>query len=59
MEYELDCDNVVPGCDVTVAGETKGDVAEAAAQHASQVHGMAELPDELTRRVLYSIRPAD
>ena len=59
MAYEFDCTNVVPGCEGTVTGETRDQVLEEAAKHAKEAHGMTELPDELARRVLASIHPAD
>lgn len=55
MAYKFDCTNVVPGCEGTVHGDTKEEVLQAAAQHASDAHDMADLPDEVVEKVKASI----
>jgi predicted small metal-binding protein len=52
------CGNVVPGCDGVVTGETDDDVLAAAAQHAADAHGMAEVPDEVVAAIRSGITDA-
>lgn len=55
MSYKFDCTNVVPGCEGTVRGESEEEVLQAAAEHASEAHGLDELPDEVVEKVKASI----
>lgn len=55
MAYKFDCTNVVPGCEGTVRGETEEQVLQAAAEHASDAHGMDDLSDEVVEKVKASI----
>lgn len=55
MAYKFDCTHVVPGCEGTVSGETKDEVLQAAAEHASDAHGLAPLPNEVVEKVKASI----
>jgi predicted small metal-binding protein len=41
------CATVVEGCDGVVTGATEEDVLAAAAAHAAESHGMAEVPAEV------------
>ena len=59
MAYEFACDNVVPGCEGKVTGETKDEVLVAAATHAANAHGMDELPDEVVEQVQAAIVEVD
>ena len=59
MSYEFACENVVPGCDGKVTGETEEATLQAAAQHAAEAHGMDELPDEVVAVVQASIVETD
>ena len=59
MPYEFECSHVFADCDDNVTGETKEDTVEEVERHAREAHGMAELPPELTRRVLASIQPTN
>lgn len=52
------CSTVVPGCDGVVTGETDDDVLAAAAQHAADAHGMAEVPDEVVGAIRAGITDA-
>lgn len=54
---EFACANVVPGCTGVVTGETDDEVLAAAAQHAAEVHGMSEVPDEVVAAIRAGIRP--
>lgn len=45
------CANVVDGCDGVVTGETEEDVLQAAATHAAEVHGMAEVPPDVAQSI--------
>lgn len=55
MAYEFECENVIPGCEGKVQGETKEDVLQAAAEHAKETHGMAELSNDVVEKVKASI----
>lgn len=55
MAYKFDCTHVVPGCEGTVRGETKDEVVQAAAAHASDAHDMADLPEAVVEKVKASI----
>lgn len=52
------CGNVVDGCDGVVTGETEDDVLAAAAAHAAEAHGMAEVPDEVVAAIRAGITDA-
>jgi predicted small metal-binding protein len=43
MSYSFRCENVFPGCEGEVQGETEEETLQAAAEHAASVHGVAEL----------------
>jgi predicted small metal-binding protein len=57
--YEFECSNVIPDCDERLEGETREDVLEQVATHMREHHGFIELPSEMTRWVLASVRPED
>lgn len=46
---------MIPGCEGKVQGETKEEVLQAAAEHASDTHGMPELSDDVVEKVKASI----
>ena len=48
---KFECNTVVPGCDGVVTGSTDDDVLAAAARHAADAHGMAEVPDEVVAAI--------
>ena len=52
------CATVVDGCDGVVTGATDDEVLAQAAQHAAEVHGMTELPDEVVAAVKAGITDA-
>lgn len=58
MGYRFDCRHVVPDCEGVVHGDTREEVFQAVAEHASDVHDMDELPDEIIERVKTSIVPS-
>lgn len=47
----------MPDCDTTLEGETRDDVLEEVAVHMREHHGMIELPADMAKRVLASVRP--
>lgn len=51
MGYKFACDNVVPGCEGEVSGETVDDVMAAVADHAASVHAIHEVDDALATAV--------
>lgn len=59
MAYQFECADVFPDCEHKMSGETREDTVEEVARHARKAHGMAELPDDLTKRVLLSIQPTN
>jgi len=58
MSYEFECKNVVPGCEGKVEGASAEEVLQAAAQHAGDAHGLAELDADTIEKVKASIVPA-
>lgn len=51
MGYSFRCENVVPGCEGEVHGETPEETAQAAAEHAASAHGLTELDAETLEKV--------
>jgi predicted small metal-binding protein len=51
MGYSFRCENVVPGCEGEVHGSTQEETMQAAAEHAAEAHGLAELDDETIEKV--------
>ena len=45
------CATVVDGCDGVVTGATEDDVLAAAAAHAAEAHGMADVPPEVVSAI--------
>ena len=52
------CGTVVDGCDGVVRGETEDDVLQAAAAHAAEAHGMADVPPEVVSAIRAGITEA-
>ena len=52
------CATVVEGCDGVVTGETDDEVLRAAAAHAAEAHGMAELDAGVVEAVRAGITDA-
>ncbi len=52
------CGTVVDGCDGVVTGATEDDVLAAAARHAADAHGMAEVPPEVVDAIKAGITDA-
>jgi predicted small metal-binding protein len=55
---KFECNTVVSGCNGVVTGETDDDVLAAAAQHAAEVHGMTDVPDEVVSAIRAGITVA-
>lgn len=51
MGYSFRCENVVPGCEGEVHGETEEQTMQAAAEHAATAHGLAELDADTIEKV--------
>ena len=45
------CADVVDGCDGVVTGETEEEVLQAAAAHAADVHGRADVPPDVAQSI--------
>jgi predicted small metal-binding protein len=57
--YEFVCSNVYPDCEERIEGEDRDDVLSEVEAHMREHHGLIELPAEMTRWVLGSVRPDD
>lgn len=55
MSYSFRGENVVSGCAGEVHGATPEETLQAAAEHASSVHGLTELDDETVEKIKASI----
>ena len=51
MGYSFRCENVVPGCEGEVHGETEEQTLQAAAEHAASAHALTELDSETVEKV--------
>lgn len=49
------CGAVVPGCTASFVAETEERILEQVGRHAREDHGLAEIPEDLVRRVLINI----
>jgi predicted small metal-binding protein len=59
LTYEFECSTVMPECDTTLEGESREEVLEEVAVHMREHHGMIELPSDMSKWVLASVRPED
>ena len=57
MGYEFECDNVIPGCEGKVHGETADGTLAKAAEHATNTHGLTDLDDATVEAVKAAIVP--
>lgn len=57
MAYEFHCSNVYGDCDEVIGGETEDEVMGEVETHMREHHGMIELPPDMAKRVLASVRP--
>lgn len=57
LAYQFECSTVMPDCDERLEGETEDEVLEKVAEHMREHHGMIELPSDMTKWVLGSVRP--
>ena len=55
MGYEFACENVVPGCEGKVDGETRDAVLAHAAAHAAEAHGLEDLDGATVDKIKASI----
>ena len=58
MSLELECGDVMTGCDGVVNGDTQDEVLAAAAAHAADAHGLTSIDDETKRALMAAIHPA-
>ncbi len=56
MAKVLKCADVTGTCPEVIRGQTEDEVLQAAAKHARDQHGMAELPPEVVAKVKAAIR---
>ena len=59
MAYEFECDNVIPGCEGKVHGETFDETLGKAAEHAAGTHGLTDLDDTTVEAVKAAIVPSN
>lgn len=57
VRYEFDCSDLIADCDEVVRGDTKDGIVDDVVEHMRDHHGMIELPPDLVKRVLASVRP--
>lgn len=57
MPYEFACSTVMANCDELLHGDTEDEVVEEVTDHMREYHGMTELPPDIAKRVLASVRP--
>lgn len=55
VSYSFRCENVIPGCEGEVQGETADETLQKAAEHAAAVHDLPELDEETVEKVKASI----
>lgn len=56
MRYVYECDNMHPGCEDRVEGESPEHVLAAVADHERDSHGIDQLADEDKAKIMESIR---
>ena len=59
LAYEFQCSTVYPDCDEKLEGDSREELLEEVSTHMREHHGMIELPSDLTKWVLASVRPDD
>ena len=53
----ISCKDVgVQGCDWKATGQTDDELLKKAAEHAKLAHGMTQIPEDMKKKVLSSIR---
>lgn len=57
MTYEFQCSTVYGDCDEVLEGETEDEVMEEVENHMREHHGLIELPSDMAKWVLASVRP--
>jgi len=55
MGYSFRCENVVPGCEGEVHGQTEEETLQAAAEHAESAHSLTDLDAETVDKIKASI----
>lgn len=58
MDYEFECDKVIPGCEGKVYAETEEETLVKAAEHAANTHGLTDLDDATVEAVKAAIVPS-
>lgn len=57
MVYEFKCSNVVGDCTEVIEGENRDEVFEEVAEHMREHHSRIEMPSDMAKWVLASVRP--
>lgn len=55
MAKEMNCGDLMPGCDFVARGETDEEVMQQVAEHARTAHDMEELSPEVAEQVKAAI----
>ncbi len=56
MAKQLQCNDLMPGCDFVAKGETEQEVMQKAAAHAKDVHDIQEVTPDLAAKVKGAIK---
>lgn len=56
MPYELQCSDVIPGCEWRATGETEEDTIEEYERHAREAHSLLAMPDDIAKKAAVSIQ---
>lgn len=59
MAKSICCADMFPGCEFTAKAETEEELLNLAAEHASSVHGVTALTDEVVAKVKSVIRDSE
>lgn len=57
LPYKFECSTLMPDCTTALEGETEEEILEEVETHMREHHGMIELPPDMARHVLASVRP--
>ena len=58
MTKELECGDLMPGCDFKAEADNMADLMEQVVDHAKEVHGITEITPDLAQKVQSAIRDA-
>ncbi len=56
MAKELRCGDIMPGCKAVFEGKNNQEVLKKAEEHVKNVHSVANMPPDVSQKVLQAIR---